>query len=233
MVLVSHSHKFIFVKPKRVAGTATEVFFQPLCTGSAQVPTSGTPALHSDHGIVGARDGEGIKHQAAEDLWRGHMSAADLAREVPTAWGTYFKFTTVRNPFHRAVSAFFYAVQDQIAAGKWASSQLGGVFQRFLNQHYHSYNEYDRLHVDGRFEFDHVIRFEALQKGVVGVLNHINARPPAPQFPMVRATRNLWASHRVQDWFTPKAIAIIQDNDGWIFDRFGYSQTPVFQDAVT
>ena len=97
-MLISHSHKFIFVKTKKTAGSSIEHYivhncFDPqkdLCTGSKQ---DGTPRI-------------GDFSPGAAD---GHRSASEIKILVgPPVWKEYYTFAVERNPWEKVVSEFYW-----------------------------------------------------------------------------------------------------------------------------
>ena len=55
MVAVSHSHKFIFLKTRKTAGTSIEMLLEPLCTEPNSVVTEERATSITRQGIVGRR----------------------------------------------------------------------------------------------------------------------------------------------------------------------------------
>ena len=87
-MIISHKHKFIFIKTRKVAGSTLESMLFPLlgkddvCTGSAR---DGTPALN----ILEGSDGHA----------------------VPSHIAGYFSFSIERNPWDKVVSSYFWHKQ--------------------------------------------------------------------------------------------------------------------------
>lgn len=93
-MIISHKHKFIFIKTRKTAGSTLEKMLVPyldlkldVCTGSAR---DGTPQLNdSSNG-------------------QGHASWQYIASKFPISWNEYYKFTIERNPWDKVVSAYFW-----------------------------------------------------------------------------------------------------------------------------
>ena len=88
-MIVSHEHKFVFIKPRKTAGSSLEALLFPylnletdVCTGS---PRDGTPRLNTP----------------TED---GHVAAWQI-KDIPK---DYFWFTIERNPWDKMVSAYWW-----------------------------------------------------------------------------------------------------------------------------
>jgi len=91
-MIVSHQHKFIFVKTKKTAGSTLEkLVFQYLgpkdiCNGS---PRDDTPRINT----------------SSTD---GHASWAKIQASYPNEWSDYYKFTIERNPWDKVVSSYYW-----------------------------------------------------------------------------------------------------------------------------
>jgi len=94
-MILSHRHRFIFIKTLKTAGTSIEVALSQLC-GPEDVVTKIVPA---EAGHV-PRNNEGFYN---------HMPAREiLARVGPELWNGYYKFTFERNPWDKVVSYFHW-----------------------------------------------------------------------------------------------------------------------------
>jgi hypothetical protein len=95
-MIISHKHKFIYFKAKKVAGTSTEILLSDL-VGNEDIVTPITKEDSSTHkprncnGFINHSSPLYIKNKIGEDKFH-----------------SYFKFITVRNPFDRAVSWYFW-----------------------------------------------------------------------------------------------------------------------------
>jgi len=103
-MLISHSHKFIFIKTKKTAGSTIENlivnnFFDPstdICTGSK---IDGTP-----------RSNIGPKKPNEPDGHKPWFMVKDYV--TPEQWTNYHKFTIERNPWDKIVSEFYWRTAD-------------------------------------------------------------------------------------------------------------------------
>ena len=105
MTIVSHRHKFIFIRPRRVAGTSIHAALAPWC-GEEDVLAPGyvarDPKAAAEFGPFAERN---TAFEDADGRVVQHSLPDVLCRKVgPEAWSGYLKFTVVRNPWDLFVS---------------------------------------------------------------------------------------------------------------------------------
>lgn len=93
-MIVSHRHRFIFIKTRKTAGTSLEIFLSGLC-GPDDVLTPIEPHQPPHQ----PRHHEGFIN---------HMPAHEVRERVgQEVWRRYFKFCVERNPWDKTLSHFF------------------------------------------------------------------------------------------------------------------------------
>lgn len=104
-MIISHRHRFIFLKPRKVAGTSVEVALAQHC-GDGDIVT---PITDFDP----KWDQDQYAHPGK--VWPGYGRHATLERVRKKIgqplWDDYFKFTIIRNPWDLVVSQYFWATR--------------------------------------------------------------------------------------------------------------------------
>jgi hypothetical protein len=120
-MILSHNHKFIFIKTAKTAGTSIEVFLSKHC-GPSDVLTPIEPPVegHQPRNYLGSinpipeileRPGKifsALRHSiiGREKFYR-HMPALEVRKRVPRdVWNGYFKFCVERNPWDKVLSHY-------------------------------------------------------------------------------------------------------------------------------
>ena len=94
-MIVSHRHRFIFLKTRKTAGTSIEIHLSQLCDEGDIVTPFGVP----EPGHL-PRNAEG---------YYNHMPSAEIRERVGRRiWNSYFKFCFERNPWDKVVSQYFF-----------------------------------------------------------------------------------------------------------------------------
>lgn len=124
-MIISHKHKFIFIKCRKTAGTSIEISLSKLC-GTKDIITPITEddeKARLDLGFLGAQNYEKPKSEwSRSERWQyfkngktpkqkfyHHISCGEIVDLIPKhVWDSYFKFTVERNPFDKVVSFFFW-----------------------------------------------------------------------------------------------------------------------------
>ena len=178
-MIVSHAHRFIFLKTKKAAGSSTELALSALCG-----PDDIIPPLRKHEGL---RRGDGPRNWqrgGPSRVWRQlvgvkllgkrpdridyhpHMSASELRAAIgKTCWNAYFKFVVERNPWDRQVSYWQFSRTKANAPDMSLRDSLKLPQARLKNPKYYM--------IDDELVVDHVIRYEYLAADLAAVMSHL------------------------------------------------------------
>lgn len=127
-MIISHRHKFIFLKPGKVAGTSFEIALSKYL-GDSDVITKIMPEDEQTRREYGFRPAQHYKYTLGEFFWNAnvddiakairkkriplkyynHMPAAECRRRVgEDIWNSYKKISIVRNPWDYAISYYYW-----------------------------------------------------------------------------------------------------------------------------
>jgi hypothetical protein len=180
-MIISHKHKFIFVKTVKTAGTSIEVFLSQHC-GPDDVLTPIFPAIDGHE----PRNYDGSVNALSEILhlpfgppsaWRHllaqrqrfyrHMPAWLIRLRVPAAvWKSYFKFCVERNPWDKVLSHYHMHAHRQGGALSFdqyfAKGKLPINYPRYTDPY------------GSRIIVDRVVRYENLLNELAEIFPRLN-----------------------------------------------------------
>lgn len=104
-MLVSHAHRFIFIKPRKVAGTSIELALSPFL----QPGDCATPIEPEEEPLRKAASGVHVGR--IKNKLRDHSPLAKAYRVLGDDIRDYRVVTAERNPWDRAVSQFFWSMR--------------------------------------------------------------------------------------------------------------------------
>lgn len=148
-MIVSHSHRFVFIKTQKTAGTSIEIFLSQLCGEGDVVTPFGRPEPgHRPRNFWG---------------FYSHMPASEaivaLGREV---WRDYFTFCFERNPWDKVLSHYRFLKGRELIPADWDFDDylIGGEMPRDI-----------RLYAsNGVPQVDFIGRYETLERDLAHAL---------------------------------------------------------------
>jgi len=179
----------------------------------------------SEAGIIGRRAGS-----IEGSSFYHHMSAKKVIDNVGwDLWDAYYKFTTIRNPFDKMVSAFFWSEKE---AKHYPHSRQIEAFRCWL--------DYDSLINDSvsRWVFDRnkyvlgndvcvdfFIRYENLEQDLMCVCKKLDV-PWEPESLLKLKSGSNPKKHSYQCFYDEISITKVLDWFEFEFGFFGYSRKP-------
>lgn len=194
-MIVSHRHRFIFIKTRKTASTSVELFLRQFC-GPDDIITRDAPdderlarrlglPSHQNHGatVVMPWDIRG------RDLWwarrnRAYTRRAGVAMHADArairdlvgdnVWRTYTKITTVRNPWDATVSMYYWR---KATGGSGGQERPGRTLDDAVERSGLNWATYT---IDDVPVVDHVIRHGRLDADLATVCEALGLHPRIP-----------------------------------------------------
>jgi len=231
-VIVCHKHKFIFIKPKKVAGTSAELFLSKFC-GEEDILS---PVLPHEEPLRLGRGGQnwhvpGLPRRRSRvlrlfgtaigrDSWGypgfyHHMPAREIRRLLgPEIWDSYFKFTIERNPWDRQVSLYHWHYRGRDNPPPFESF-VANPLRRKVSPNYDIYA------IDGEVAVDFVCHYHQLEDDLARVLDILGLEGPVE---LPRAKSGFRSGGRNwRDYYTERTKEIVGNWYHREIEAFGYS----------
>ncbi len=195
-MILSHKHKFIFIKTNKTAGTSIEIALSRFC-GEDDIITPIAPEDEITRRQLGCRGPQHYRAPLGEYGWRdyrdlafrrrtkrryyNHMTSVEVRQLVgEQVWNSYYKFCFERNPFDRLVSLYYWRNRSEPRPS--ISTFLQSGFPVILKKY--GYNSYT---MDGRVVVDKVCRFEQLQAELESIRRRLGI-PAALELPHAKSS---------------------------------------------
>jgi len=167
-MIVSHRHRFIFIKTRKTAGTSVEIALSKFCGAEDII----SPLSKSDERIrqeLGYPGPQNVPvpfsrhtirtwlklslHPRGRNFYN-HMRASVARHGLPrNVWDNYFKFTVERNPWDKAISLYHWRMRGEASPP---------TLSQFLQSGHKHLSNFDLYAIDGQIAMDHVCQYENL-----------------------------------------------------------------------
>ncbi|HPA18437.1 MAG TPA: sulfotransferase family 2 domain-containing protein [Verrucomicrobiae bacterium] len=176
-MIVSHEHRFIFIKTRKTASTSIELALSKIC-GERDIIT---PCKQKDEIIRTEIGGRAPQHYMERFLrysfrdwflllrdgerkrrFCNHIRAEWVRERVgKTIWDSYFKFCFERNPWDKVVSAFFWRRSHDPSAKDQYPLLDDFIFSGAAKRRY---SDFPKCCVGGKVAMDFVGRYECIER---------------------------------------------------------------------
>lgn len=163
-MIISHRHRFIFLKTLKTASTSIEIALSKHCGPEDTITrmfVARDEELRRSLGYPGPQHYVIQRGAGRQRIFPPHTRAATAKQYFPSAWASYFKFCVVRNPWEVCASTY---------AAKAAKGQHGGHgFSEFIaSESFAAWvaNWRNVYSIDGRIAVDELVRYEDLADGL-------------------------------------------------------------------
>lgn len=190
-MIISHRHRFIFIKTRKTAGTSVEKALAALCGDEDVLTRDVIRALNKDELKGHARNYDGRTNPVPEmlmhlspvawarilrDCWKrprfyNHMRASSvMARTAATVWRDYYKFCFERNPWDKCVSYYYWMHRGETLGGDVNAYLEAKPLTETVDQHYPC--DWDRYALGDRILLNKVYDFNDVEAGLRDALTH-------------------------------------------------------------
>jgi hypothetical protein len=224
-MIISHEHKFIFIKSEKTAGTSIEAALSNCCNDDDIVTSLGDFAFNRN------KNGQWIHHAMNAGDYQQHDWALTIKDKVgPEIWNDYYKFSIIRNPWDRAVSNFHWEKRQDTALipRKRFYHHLGVPFDELANlkKQFSEYIKSDKWDnndsfylIDGELCVDFLIRYENLLEDFNKVCKKIDVQTNS--LPHLKSGIRKKGSH-YSEYFDEESKAIVEKRHRNDIRLFGY-----------
>ncbi|MCB1420506.1 MAG: sulfotransferase family 2 domain-containing protein [Notoacmeibacter sp.] len=167
-MIISHAHGYVFLKPRKVGGTSLEIALSRYC-GVDDIITPISPEDEQLRRVPGSRSAQNwakpifewslaefsrlVSKRERPAKYYNHMPASAVRTAIGSkTWDAYWRFSIVRNPFERIVSAYFWRTRNKPERPPFHQWLLANP--RFLSENM------DITMENGKQSVNHFIRFE-------------------------------------------------------------------------
>jgi hypothetical protein len=229
-MIISHAHRFIFLKTQKCAGTSVELALSQIC-GPTDVITSvsaNDEAMRLGRGPQNAtipsgyrpRDWRlrrmlGLRKSKAGITYYNHMPASAIRRAMDSdLFDAYRKVTVVRNPWDREVSLYFWHI---------ANKKRRLSFEQFLRwpRYRPERKTFELYSIDGVVVADVVLRYERLEHDFAAFMATLGV-DPAPQLPRAKAKHRTEGSRHYRECYCAGTRQIVARRYAREIEAFGY-----------
>lgn len=220
-MILSTSHRFIFVHVPKTAGTAMTAALEPFAVTGTR-----TPFRRALRWLP-------VREAPDRAYFRKHETAAAMRAKLgPEVFNGFFRFSVVHNPFDHAVSHYEYLKEFRNA--KKAAAFAAMSFADYLDWRTTARGAFvpsfsvlpDQAHwlVDGAGALlvDRIIRFEALAESWPGLMADLGL--PGVELRYVNRTQSKSDKRPLASYYDPATADRVRSLYARDFDLFGYSR---------
>jgi Sulfotransferase family len=184
-MIISHRHRFIFVKTRKTAGTSLQDALENICGAEDIVtPTGDTNERYRARHFRGLptplmylRQSPRRHRTSRIGYWawsctriHDHMFLDELfALPESQAWRGYFRFAVERNPWDKVVSRYYW---------KYRERPTRPDFDRFVRKDKLN-SDFNMYSLDGKLAVDYVCRYENLESDLNEIGRLIGCKVPS------------------------------------------------------
>jgi len=228
MVMISHEHRFIFIKTKKTAGTSIEEYFERILIGNPEGGFSEvTPERVTKDSYVSSRT---IYQGEVQGLLPSHASSNQVLRALgPERFDSYIKVSCVRNPWDQIVSFFWWRISMYPSAHR-IIIRLPMTLIRMIFRYWYikSRKRIDtlsftaQLKIDGVFPKMNIIHYETMSEDIKKICEDLGIADLSLEIPNRKTTQRK-ASVPYQAYYSNDLRDSVAKSRELDLVNFGYS----------
>jgi len=179
-MIISHKHKFVFLKTEKTAGTTLEILLSTICGKNDIItPVSGEDEdLRQQQGGLSARnyympyscytkrDWYNLLCLRKKKKFYNHITAREVKSCIgDEIWNSYFKFCFERNPWDKAISQYFYRKGDE---------RYNRIYDYIQSGELSKIKGYDMYSINGLVAVDKIYKMEKLEDALKDISVQLN-----------------------------------------------------------
>lgn len=171
-MIISHKHKFIFIKLRKTAGTSLEIALSSICEKDDIITpiSKEDEAARANLGFRGPQnffvskrhykpiDWKNLILSGQRAMFYNHIPAGEIKDHIPKKiWDTYYKYCFERNPWDKVISHYYHRSR----AGKYDN-----IMEYLLQDTGDSIRGYDMYADDNKLLVDKIYRYEEMDSAL-------------------------------------------------------------------
>jgi hypothetical protein len=211
MVVISHKHKFIYIKTRKTASTSIQILLGNYCDENDIM----TPI-----NLVSTEEGKLYNEKAVNyEGFQSHMSANQVMKKVgKETWKSYFKFSFERNPWDKVVS--YYSHMKAIKKTdktfeEWLITTEVDPLKQPINYPLYTI----RSGLKRKVVLDYIGKYETLREDLEHILQKLNL----PFLNLTKEKSNFRGKNKeYREFYNDKLKKIVEKNYKEEIDLFSY-----------
>ncbi|MEZ4888874.1 MAG: sulfotransferase family 2 domain-containing protein [Chitinophagales bacterium] len=218
-MIISHKHKFIFVKTKKTAGTSIEIALSKIC-GNEDIITSISQKdeiIRKEYSQRTAQNDkipinkyskfDFIKSLSQRNMLRfyNHMPCSEIKRFVSKqVWDDYYKFTIDRNPFDKVVSLYYWSGGDK---------KFNGIYEFLISREketFVNFNSFDIYTINDIVAVDTIYKYENINSICSDIAENLQLKETLA-LPTYKAKSHTRKVNNYRDVLDEKSIELIKN----------------------
>lgn len=184
-MIISHKHRFIFIKTRKTAGTSIDIALSKVCGDEDIITDCGLPEDRELREVCGGKPTQNIYYDGKYTFrhwleyirkrkkihFKEHLPAEKAKKMLGhDTWNRYFKFCVERNPWDKALSLYYWRTRDMDSPPSFINFLRSCKHKHLSNWYFYTIN--DELAVD------YVVQYAELTKELENIAQKLRFTKP-------------------------------------------------------